>query len=102
MRCLSLLPRFRQAYQSVELLAEREQWSQTQIRDYQLHKLNCLWRHAIGHVPFYRQLRQQRDLPGQFSSLAEFTQTVPLLTKSTVRDHPELFLSDHPQPGWWE
>ena len=101
-RLLKLLPRFRQAHQAVELLAQREKWSRTQIEDFQLHKLNGHWRHAIQHVPYYRQLQQQLHLPEQFCSLVEYKQTVPLLAKSVVRDNPQQFLSELAKPGRWE
>jgi phenylacetate-CoA ligase len=102
MRLLKLLPRFKHAYQTLELLAQREEWPRTQIEVYQLHKLNALWRHAIHHVPYYRHLCRTLHLPGHFLSLAEFKETVPLLKKSLVRDNPQQFLSDYARPGCWE
>ena len=102
MRLLRLLPRFRQAYRMLEPLAQREQWSRTQLEDYQLHQVNAVWRHAIQYVPYYRQLQRERHLPERFRGLEEFQQTVPVLSKSVVRDHTRQFLSSEAKRGRWE
>jgi phenylacetate-CoA ligase len=91
MKLVRFLPRFRQAYQSLRSLAEHEQWERAVVEAYQLQRLNKLWEHAIEHVPFYRRLRTQANLPNRFRDLTEFRATVPILPKSLVRDNPDDF-----------
>lgn len=102
MQLLRLLPRFKEAFRAVDVLAQREAWSRLQIETYQLAKLNHIWQHAIERVPYYAALRQSRALPTEFGSLIEFTQRVPLLSKSVVRSSPERFLSSPALSGRWE
>lgn len=96
-----LLPRFRRAYRELESLAERKQWSRCEIEGFQLDRINNLWRSAVQHVRYYRQLRNELALPVRFSSLAEFRQSMPPLPKAEVRTRPQDFLSQHHGPGDW-
>ena len=77
MRLMRYLPRFRRAYQKLETLAAREGWSRPEIEAFQLDRLNAVWQDAIAHVPYYRHLAAEQDLPPRFSSLAEFRSVVP-------------------------
>jgi phenylacetate-CoA ligase len=101
MTLLRLLPRFRKAYRALEDLAARERWSRGEIEAWQLERLNAVWRHATAHVPHYRRLRDQRDLPDRFASLDEFTAAVPLLPRSTIKEDPRAFLSERAGRGDW-
>lgn len=96
-----LLPRFREAYRALDGFAAREAWSRADIARYQLARLNQTWRHAVDHVPYYRDLAARRRLPPQFSGLDEFVGCVPLLPKSLVRDRPREFLSGVADRGRW-
>jgi phenylacetate-CoA ligase len=82
-------------------LRAREAWRRQQIEEYQLAKLNCLWKHAVCHVPYYRDLARTYGLSEQFRSLAEFRESVPLLPKGVVRRRPHHFLSERARPGCW-
>src|SRR5687767_1387301 len=101
MRLLRLLPRFQQAYRSLDELAARETWTRDQIDLYQLERLNELWRHATIHVRHYREIKSRLKLPESFCSLSEFTATVPVLPKSEVRQDPGAFLSQPLGRGYW-
>jgi phenylacetate-coenzyme A ligase PaaK-like adenylate-forming protein len=83
----------------MEVLAEREQWSRSEIADFQLQKINQIWDYAITHVPYYRRLLRDRNLPRQFQTLGEYASSVPVLDKATVRSAQ--VLSDTPRPGNW-
>jgi len=98
---LKLLPRFRELDRALGRLAEREPWPRQRIEAFQLDRLNQLWAHAVGHVPYYRQLAADHRLPGSFGSLDAFSASVPLLEKDAVRDTPQRFLSDAAEPGRW-
>jgi len=102
MRLLRYLPRFQRAYQELETLAAREGWSRPEIEAFQLDRLNAVWQDAIAHVPYYRHLAAEQDLPPRFSSLAEFRSVVPVLPKSSVRSQPRAFLSERAHRGRWE
>ena len=102
MKLMRYLPRFRRAYQELETLAVRESWSRSEIEAFQLDRLNAVWKDAIAHVPYYRHLAAEQDLPPRFSSLAEFRSVVPVLPKSAVRSQPRAFLSERAHRGHWE
>jgi phenylacetate-CoA ligase len=95
------LPRFRRAYKELDVLAARETWSRSEIENYQLGRLNNLWRHAVAHVPYYRALRAHRRLPPAFTSFAEFQAMVPVLDKPTITGQHAAFLSETAGPGVW-
>ena len=101
MNIARLLPRFRDAYRSIATLAAREMWSRADIEQYQLARLNETWQHAIGNVPYYRNMTASRHLPTQFASLDEFRSSVPPLEKALVRDEPGRFLSEQSTRGHW-
>src|SRR5262245_48598823 len=84
MRLMRFLPRFRRAYRELEILAARECWPRAEIQAFQLKRLNEIWAHAVGHVPYYRRLAQERRLPICFQSLSEFGDRVPVLSKAVV------------------
>jgi phenylacetate-CoA ligase len=101
MALLRYLPRFQQAYRELDALAQRETWSHTEIEAWQLERLNAVWQHAVNHVPYYRMLTGQSDLPRKFASLAEFQALVPVLPKAVVRNRPWDFLSRNAASGSW-
>lgn len=96
------LPRFRAAYRSLDMLAERETWSRAQVEAFQLERINALWAHAGAHVPYYRRLAVDAGLPARFGSLSEFQTRVPVLHKSTVREAPTMFRSEIAARGSWK
>lgn len=101
MRIARFLPRFREAYRSFDELQTRESWSRAQISNFQLQRLNEIWAHAIQHVPYYRSIQAELELPKHFESLEEYTGSVPILQKSFLRANSQDFMSEKPQPGRW-
>lgn len=101
MNLLRHLPRFRRVYRELATLEARERWSRPEIETFQLDRLNRLWGHAVGHVPYYRTLRTASRLPERFSSLQEFRSTVPMLPKQRVSSRTDEFLSEIPDRGRW-
>jgi phenylacetate-CoA ligase len=99
MRLLRATPFFKEAYRMMSVLAEREQWSRSDITRLQLERINDVWRHAINHVPYYRTIFRQRGLPKEFRSVSEYSSSVPLLDKPTVRSSS--LLSERRRPGGW-
>lgn len=76
--------------------------SRADIQALQLERINAVWDHAISHVPHYIALHADRGLPRSFSSLAHYTESVPVLQKPTVAADPEGFRSDDPADGFWK
>jgi phenylacetate-CoA ligase len=101
MTIVRALPRFREAYRALDVLAARERWSRAEVESYQLERLNATWRHAVAQVPHYRDLAIRRRLPKRFSDLAEFRRVVPVLSKSAVQQRPGWFLSEQAPRGRW-
>ena len=101
MRWLRWLPRFRQAYNALPFRAEREKWTRSSIQAFQLERLNDLWKQATAHTLYYHRLQQEHRLPERFTSLEDFTATVPVLPKDTVRAQPRDLLSSQAQRGHW-
>lgn len=97
-RCL---PRFRHAYRALDELASRERWTREQIDAWQIDRLNALWTTASRHAPYYVALKQTHRLPDRFSTLDEFSATMPILRKALVRQHREWFLTRPPSRGGW-
>lgn len=102
MTLIKTLPRFRKAYASLSQYAERESWSRNSIEQFQLERLNMLWKHATAHVPYYRRLSRARSLPASFESLRDYTSSVPILPKSHVRSDAGDFVSERADPGDWK
>ena len=102
MKLMRFFPRFRSAYRTLQVAAERETWSRRDMEAFQLDRLNAVWQHAAAYVPYYRELKIKADLPLHFSSLEEFQTTFPVLSKSQVRTRPQHFLSEQPRRGEWK
>jgi phenylacetate-CoA ligase len=98
---LNHLPRFKTARQVLAELEARESWSRQEIDSYQLQRLNQLWKNAISHTPYYRELAQKRGLPSEFTSLSHFQSTCPILDKELVRTRQRDFLSEKASGGAW-
>ena len=98
---LCFVPRFVRAYRELDTLADREQWSHSDVEAWQLQRLNGTWRHAIAHVPHYRELAATFDLPDRFGSLSEYSAMVPVLPKATVKTDARRLLSERAPSGSW-
>lgn len=96
---IRLLPRFQNAYRSLPLLRDREQWTRGEIECYQLERLNSLWTHARTRVPHYRQLAAR--LPEQFGSLEEYSALMPILERETVREAGPRLCAEGRISGLW-
>jgi phenylacetate-CoA ligase len=101
MKLLCCLPRFKKAFAEMSNLESREGWSRCEIEAFQLNRLNDLWKSAISHVPYYRNLSKDQRIPSQFDSIEEFSTAVPVLSKPVVFSHREEFLSRQHKPGSW-
>lgn len=75
----------------LEELLRSQRYSESELAELQNEKLRALIRHCYDNVPYYSQ--QFRDLkltPQDFQDAVDL-QKLPVLSKDTVRDHPDLF-----------
>ena len=99
MHILKIHPYFRKAQRVMELLEEHEQLSRSELAALQLERINQVWNHATKHVPHYRGLFHERNLPKVFESVNEFCSSVPVLDKTTIRSGT--LVSENPRRGRW-
>ena len=52
--------------------------------DWQLNRLNELWRDIVLRSPYYARLHAQRALPARFSSWTEYSRTIPCLGRAEL------------------
>ena len=68
-----------------------------EIESYQLSRFNELWQHAISNVGFYREWKNEHDLPTRISDLSEL-ESWPVLTKADLRNIDLFMRADVPCP----
>lgn len=101
MKLLRHLPRFRQAYLELPILARRESWSREQIETFQLERLNRVWQVARSSTAYYGRLAAAHRLPERFASLTEYQARMPALHKPTLQANRLDLLAARPGPGSW-
>lgn len=100
--CFKRFSRFEGVEVAIQDRQAFELKSRQEIRDYQLLRFNELWQFACLHTPYYQDLKAQLNLPLSFHSLAEISQTVPILEKSTIQKNPQRLLSEKTgSSGFW-
>ena len=75
------------------------QMKEANIPVFQLERLNEQWRRASGEIPYYLRLKAESYLPDVFSSLAEYRDKMPPLTKTVVKENEISYKS--PAPDHW-
>ena len=81
------------------------EWQQTEkaplegLLSYQRGRLDAMVRHAQKTVPRYRDLKDPSADPNARRAIQETLSEIPILDKSTYRDHFEEFLSTEIPPG---
>lgn len=61
-------------------------WTTAAIRLWQLAKFNAQWLSICRHVPYFRQLQQDHQLPDHFDNWRTFQNTVPILDRPTIQN----------------
>ena len=66
---------------------EKYEYYQTEIAksEFQLLRLNQVWRTAIRTVEYYQDLKKKYSLPNEFQSLSDFVKKVPPLTRTLIQ-----------------
>ncbi|WP_335341568.1 phenylacetate--CoA ligase family protein [Sedimenticola selenatireducens] len=88
-------------HDTVAIRKEMEQsqwWDREQINNFQLARLKKLMTHVYQHVPYYRNVMDERQLKPTDISTLEDLQRLPFLTKPLIKQHTDELKSDtHPQ-----
>jgi hypothetical protein len=62
MKLIRYLPRFQRAYRTLQVAAERENWSRLDRESFQLDRLNADWHQAAALIPTHRELNIKAGL----------------------------------------
>lgn len=81
----------RKAY--LEDISIKDKWSKEQIHAFQQQKLKETLEYAINHVPFYREMWKSIKQNYPDKNPLDINNW-PVLEKDTIRNNPELFISD--------
>jgi phenylacetate-CoA ligase len=76
----------------------RDTWNLEQILRYQEENLQRLIKHAVTHVPYYRELFRKVGLSPEEIKTVSDLQKLPILEKSQVRDDPIKFVDERLNP----
>lgn len=82
-------------HESRQLLAKSQSWTGEQHREYQWGKMHELLRHALEHVPYYRDLFERANLKLSDIRSHDDWQKIPLLDKKLVREHREELVAEN-------
>ena len=73
----------------LDFLEESQWWPRERLEGLRNSKLQALIEHCYAHVPYYREVMDQRGLkPGDIATVADLPK-LPLLTKDLVRENRE-------------
>lgn len=73
--------------------------SPAEVGEYQLRRLNREWAKAVRSIPYYASLANQNALPSRFSSLREFVEAVPPLTREVLQQRDQRYWHARPRPN---
>lgn len=63
-------------------------------RNMQLQLWNKEWSRIVKDVPFYRDLKQQKNIPDTFGSWDDFFQYLPVINKKDIRNNVNYYISN--------
>ena len=93
-----LFPKVRRDF---ELAKKRNCQIKTNVEETQVRQWEALlsvWSDSIEDVPYYRQLVTSGLAPRTLTNWSD-VQTIPLLTRQILQDHPEMFIRDSGPPN---
>lgn len=78
---------------TLDFLEKSQWWPLRSLREFQNKRLRCLIHHAYENVPYYHRYFDEKGLcPGDIQTTGDL-QKLPLITKQTVRDNFNEFIS---------
>ena len=75
-------------------------YKDSEIRAIQLALWNAEWERVRNQVPYYQRLSQENKLPSQFSTWEEFIETVPVTSRTVVKDNTSVMISTGQPPNF--
>jgi phenylacetate-CoA ligase len=75
---------------------ERSGWSQDRISEFRDHRLSTFIDHAVTTVPYYREHLASKNINGHDISNLQQLRDLPILSRATVQEQTERFLSSKP------
>ncbi len=76
-------------------------WTPTEIRHWQLARLNVQWPAICRHTAYFRRLQQARQIPNAFDNWERFQETVPILDRETIQNQSTHLMNPvHPVHQW--
>jgi len=85
-------------HRCVKEILTRDAWNLEEILRYQGENLRRLMRHAVTHVPYYRELFGNLGLSPEEIKTVSDLQKLPILEKSQVREDPIRFVDERLNP----
>lgn len=78
---------------TIKMLKKSEHWSEKEMYNHRLQKLQKLVKHAYENVPYYTELFDQNHIsPSDIKELKDITK-IPILTKELARENQEKLVS---------
>lgn len=74
--------------ETFQFLKENENWTEEEIKNYQLNKINQLLNYCIEKIPFYKELHRKNQIKLPIKNFKEL-EKIPILTKKIIRENFE-------------
>lgn len=68
------------------------------VREYQLNKLNSIWKEQCSRLPAYSAKLASGELPQEFESLEEYVSTIPIMDRRTLAANLSSHTVESPKP----
>jgi phenylacetate-CoA ligase len=92
--------RYGQLYhQTVSEVLERNMWSRERLLEHQSKQLRRLIRHAVEHIPYYRERWSQLGLSPEDIKTVQDLPKLPILEKSQLREDPVQLVDERLNPN---
>ena len=85
-------------HQTVSEVLERNTWSKERLMEYQSRQLHHLIRHAVKHIPYYRERLSQLGLSPEDIKTVQDLPKLPILEKSQLREDPVPLVDERLNP----
>lgn len=79
----------------LKALEERQFWSEAQLKQWQLERLQAVVAHAYDTVPLYKTLYDQAGVAPKDIQVLQDIHKLPCIAKRDIQEHGEALLSNH-------
>lgn len=74
---------------------------ENKIEEYQLNKLNQIWKNSVETIPHYMNLVNNHNIPKTFDTLSQYINCVPFLTKTIIKNNIEKICYPYPSSDFF-